>query len=203
MLIPEGLDARIRKAAQRSRLSKGAWVRGAIERAIAEDRQPADPLAKLASLGAPTGDIDQTAGRDRGGAGLMIFIDSNIPMYVAGRDHPLRAPAMRFLERVRAGEVEACSSTEVLQEILYRYAGLKRLDLAREVYNLFVNLCPVILPVTLADTDRARDLLSEARGISVRDAVHAAVMLNNGVSEVATFDAGFDLVPGVERLRLS
>jgi hypothetical protein len=69
VLIPEGLDARIRKAAQRSRLSKGAWVRGAIERAIAEDRQPADPLAKLASLGAPTGDIDQMLAEIEAGRG--------------------------------------------------------------------------------------------------------------------------------------
>jgi hypothetical protein len=133
----------------------------------------------------------------------MLFIDSNIPMYVAGRDHPLRAPAMRLLERVRAGDIDACSSTEVLQEILYRYAGLKRLDLARDVYNLFVALCPVIFPVTLADTDRARDLVNAGAGISVRDAIHAAVMLNNGVSRIATFDAGFDLVEGVERMPLA
>lgn len=59
VLIPDGLDARIRKAAQRSRLSKGAWVRQAIERAIADDRVAADPLAALAGLGAPTGDLDQ------------------------------------------------------------------------------------------------------------------------------------------------
>jgi hypothetical protein len=132
----------------------------------------------------------------------MVFLDSNIPMYVAGRDHPLRAPAMRLMERVRAGELDACSSTEVLQELLYRYAGLKRLDLAREVYNLFVALCPIILPVTLADTDRARDVLGSAAGISVRDAVHAAVMLNNGVEDIATFDGGFDLVGGIRRLPL-
>ena len=133
----------------------------------------------------------------------MVFLDSNIPMYVAGRDHPLRAPAMRLLERVRAGELDACSSTEVLQEILYRYAGLKRIDLARDVYNLFVALCPVIFPVTLADTDRARDLVIAGAGISVRDAVHAAVMLNNGVRQIATFDAGFDRVEGIERLTLA
>jgi uncharacterized protein len=130
----------------------------------------------------------------------MVFLDSNIPMYVAGREHPLRAPALRLLEQVRAGDVAACSSTEVLQEILYRYAGLKRLDLAREVYNLFVTLCPVILPVTLADTDRARDLLGP--GVSVRDAVHAAVMLNNDVRRIATFDTGFDAIEGIERLIL-
>ena len=133
----------------------------------------------------------------------MVFIDSNIPMYVAGRDHPLRAPAMRVLERVRAGELAACSSTEVLQEILYRYTGLRRVDLAREVYDLFVALCPVILPVTLADTDRARDLIGAGAGVSVRDAVHAAVMLNNDVSEIATFDTGFDAIDGIRRMPLA
>ena len=59
ILVPDGLDARVRKAAQRSRLSKGAWVRRAIERALADDRVAVDPLTKLAGLGAPTGDIEQ------------------------------------------------------------------------------------------------------------------------------------------------
>ncbi len=133
----------------------------------------------------------------------MVFVDSNIPMYVAGREHPLRAPARRLLEQVRAGDVEACSSTEVLQEILYRYAGLKRLDLARDVYNLFVALCPVIYSVTLADTDRARDLLGAGSGVSVRDAIHAAVMLNHEVRQIATFDTGFDRVEGIGRVPLA
>lgn len=59
VLIPASLDTRLRKAAQRSRLSKGEWVRRAIERALADGRTTADPVARLGSLGAPTGDIDQ------------------------------------------------------------------------------------------------------------------------------------------------
>jgi hypothetical protein len=60
VLIPAGLDARIRKAAQRSRLSKGAWVRRAIERALTSgDRTPGEALDRLAALEAPTADIDQ------------------------------------------------------------------------------------------------------------------------------------------------
>jgi predicted nucleic acid-binding protein len=132
----------------------------------------------------------------------MVFVDSNVPMYVAGRDHPLRDPARRFLERARGGEVEICTSTEVLQEILYRYAALKRLDLAAAVYDLFVHLCPTVLPVALADTDRARTLLVASHGISVRDAVHAAVMLNHDIVEIATFDEGFDAVAGITRVAL-
>jgi hypothetical protein len=70
VLVPEGLDRRVRKAAQRRRLSTGAWVREALERALAQDRPAADPLDALARLGAPTGDIDQMlaeidAGRGR------------------------------------------------------------------------------------------------------------------------------------------
>jgi len=134
---------------------------------------------------------------------VRCFVDSNIPMYVAGRDHPLRDPSRRVLERIGAGDLDACTSTEVLQEILYRYSALARLDLAREVYDLFVRICPVVLPVTLADTDRARDLLVGGTGISARDAVHAGVMLNNDVTTIVTFDAGFDRVPGVKRLQLT
>jgi hypothetical protein len=133
----------------------------------------------------------------------MVFVDSNVPMYVAGRDHPLRDPARRFLERARNGDVEICTSTEVLQEILYRYAGLRRLDLAAAVYDIVVQLCPVVLPVTLADTDRAKQILVGTRGTSVRDAVHAAVMLNNGIGQIATFDEGFDRIAGVTRLPMT
>jgi len=124
-------------------------------------------------------------------------------MYVAGAEHPNREPARLFLARVQAGEVEGCTSTEVLQEILYRYSALRRLDLAREVYDLFVQICPVVLDVTLADTDQARDLLLDVAGISARDAVHAAVMLNHGVEWIATFDSGFDHVRGIRRFDLS
>ena len=132
----------------------------------------------------------------------MIFVDSNIPMYVAGRDHPLREPARRFLDRARAGEVEICTSTEVLQEILYRYSALKRRDLAASVYDLFVQLCPVVFAVTLADTDRAKSLVIASDRVTVRDAIHAAVMINNAVDEIATFVEGFDSVREVRRVKL-
>jgi predicted nucleic acid-binding protein len=132
----------------------------------------------------------------------MIFVDSNIPMYVAGREHALREPARRFLERARAGDIDICTSTEVLQEILYRYSALKRLDLASSVYELFVQLCPTVFPVTLADTDRAKALLVSVPGLGVRDAMHAAVMANHDLQQIATFDEAFDRVPDVERVAL-
>ena len=59
ILVPEVLQRRVHRAAQRRRLSTGAWVREAIERSLAEDPPVVDPLEKLGGLGAPTGDIGQ------------------------------------------------------------------------------------------------------------------------------------------------
>ena len=62
VLIPEEIDARIRKAANRERISKGEWVRRAIQAALSHEtdaRRGSDPLARLAALEAPTADIDQ------------------------------------------------------------------------------------------------------------------------------------------------
>lgn len=132
----------------------------------------------------------------------MVFVDSNIPMYVAGRAHPNREPARLFLEKVGSGEIEGCTSTEVLREILCRYAGLDRLDLAAQVYDVFVEICPVVLPVTLADTDRGKELLLEAPRAGARDCLHAAVMLNQEIGVIATFDRAFDEIPGIERYAL-
>jgi hypothetical protein len=52
VLIPEELDMQLRKSAQRSRVSKSEWVRRALRRSV-------DPVARLASLNAPTADIEQ------------------------------------------------------------------------------------------------------------------------------------------------
>lgn len=123
-------------------------------------------------------------------------------MYVAGAEHPNRAPATRFLEAAGEGGFDLCTSTEVLQEILYRYAALGRLDLAERVYDYFVALVPRVFDVTLADTDLAKGVLVSSAGISARDAVHCAVMMNHDVESIATFDRGFDRIGSVRRLEL-
>ena len=133
---------------------------------------------------------------------MRVFVDSNIPMYVAGAEHPNKGPATRFMESAADEGFELCASTEVLQEILYRYTVLGRPELADRVYDLFVALIPEIFEVTLADTDLAKKILLSTPGLSARDAVHAGVMINRGVTAVATFDRGFDRIDGIERLEL-
>ena len=68
ILVPESLNSRIRKAAQRQRVSSGEWVRRAIEQAL-RTSAPEDPLEKLARLGGPTADIGQMLAEIEAGRG--------------------------------------------------------------------------------------------------------------------------------------
>lgn len=59
VLIPEELDLALTQAAARSRVSKGEFVRSALEAALAGQIAEADPISALAAINAPTADIDQ------------------------------------------------------------------------------------------------------------------------------------------------
>lgn len=59
VLIPEELDLALSQAAARDRISKGEFVRSAIEAALAIRVSDEDPVAALAGLNAPTADIEQ------------------------------------------------------------------------------------------------------------------------------------------------
>ena len=70
VLIPAELDSELAKAAQRNRLSKGAWVRRVLEEAVrAANSSGPDPLARLSALGAPTADIDRMLSEIEAGRG--------------------------------------------------------------------------------------------------------------------------------------
>jgi hypothetical protein len=61
VLISEELDAQLEKAAQRSRISKGEWVRRALHESLGQGKQNSavDPLARLAALNGPSSDLEQ------------------------------------------------------------------------------------------------------------------------------------------------
>lgn len=129
----------------------------------------------------------------------MILLDANLFMYAAGAEHPNKAPAGRFLEGVTSGEVEAAIDAETLQEILHRYRAIRRWDDGRRVYDLARKLVPVVLPVTGAILDRARDLLDGHPDLMARDALHAAIALAHTSGRICSFDTDFDGIEGVQR----
>ena len=129
----------------------------------------------------------------------MMLVDTNILMYAAGAPHLNKAPSVALLERVAAGEVEATIDAEVLQEILHRYRAIGRWTEGRQVYDLTRRIFPMVIPVTAEILDAARGLMDQHPEIMARDALHAAVVVQERLEGVFSFDEDFDGIAGVVR----
>lgn len=130
----------------------------------------------------------------------MIFIDSNLPMYLVGSEHPHKSDAVRVLDDLIAKGEHLVTDVEVLQEILHRYTAIARLDAIQPAFEVVLDLVDEVLPVHLEEVEDAKDIVLGQYGVSARDAIHVAVMRENQIDRIASFDAGFDRVPGVERI---
>ncbi len=131
----------------------------------------------------------------------MLLVDSNVFMYAAGAEHPNKGPAVRFLERVANGEIDAAVDAEVLQEILHRYRSIGRWSKGREVYDLTRRIMPEVVAVTGPMLDRSRTLMDSYRNVMARDALHAAVVLEVGATGLCSFDRDFDKIKEIKRIQ--
>jgi predicted nucleic acid-binding protein len=129
----------------------------------------------------------------------MVFVDSNVVMYLVGGDNEWRVDAQRALERQVAERTRLITSAEVLQEILHRYVAIDRRDAIQPALNALLTVVDEVLSVERQDVLDAKQLLDRHR-LSARDALHIAVMKRAGGARMLSFDAGFDRVPGIERL---
>ena len=130
----------------------------------------------------------------------MIFVDSNVPMYLVGAPHPHKADAQHLLEAAIAAGERLVTSAEVLQEILHRYVAIQRREAIQPAFDALLGVVDEVLAVTRPDAERAKDLLLGHPDLSARDALHVAVMRREGIERVMSFDGGYDGVPGVSRL---
>lgn len=129
------------------------------------------------------------------------FIDANVPIYAAGRDHPYKELCGRILRMVADKPEAFVTNSEVLQELLHRYLATGRWALGREVVSSFAELMVArIEPVNPEDVLLAAEMASGHQDVSARDLVHAAVMRRLQVHQIISADRDFDRVAGIERL---
>jgi hypothetical protein len=131
---------------------------------------------------------------------MRVFLDTNIFLYAAGPSHPLREVCAKVLLRVADGALDATINSEVVQEILYVLTRRGRREDALTLAHHLTSLFPDLLPVTREDIAVACDVLRQYPRLSVRDAIHTATMLRNGLETVVSVDSDFDQVSQVRRL---
>jgi predicted nucleic acid-binding protein len=130
----------------------------------------------------------------------VIFVDSNIPMYLVGAPHPHKVDAQRLLETALSAGERLVTDAEVLQEICHRYVAIRRPDMLQPAFDAVLGVVDDVLPIDRMDAEAAKDTLLGYTSLSARDAIHIAVMHRHGIERIMTFDRGFDAHPAVDRV---
>jgi predicted nucleic acid-binding protein len=130
----------------------------------------------------------------------VIFVDSNIPMYLVGADHPHKRSSLALLEQMAAEKKMLVTNTEVLQEILHRYTAIRRKDFIQKALDALYDFVDEVFAVAESDVLEAKELLLAYDPLSARDALHAAHMKRLKIETIFSFDQGFDVLPGLKRV---
>lgn len=123
-------------------------------------------------------------------------------MYAGGGPHQMRQAAVRIVEMVGDGHLEAVISAEVVQEILHRFVAIKRPEVGRQMARDALDLFSPVLPITHAVMDRMPDLVGRYPNLAARDLVHVATCLEHGIATIVSPDQGFDEVAEIRRSSL-
>ena len=128
------------------------------------------------------------------------FIDANVPIYAAGREHPYRQPCIGVLAAVNDNPAAFVTDAEVFQEIMHHYLRTERWAAGQAVVASFAAMMHGrVSPVTIADVLAAGRLANSHHGLSARDLLHLAVMHRLDVIRIVTADADFGRAPGIIR----
>ena len=130
----------------------------------------------------------------------MIFVDSNVPMYLVGSPHPNKDRAISVLTQLARDREHLVTDVEVYQEILHRYTAIRRLDAIDAAFESLDAIVDDVLTFGISEVRAARVLIGSVSGLSARDALHVAVMQTVGATRILSFDRGFDTCPGIDRL---
>jgi predicted nucleic acid-binding protein len=130
----------------------------------------------------------------------VIFVDTNVLMYAAGGEHPLKRPCRDIIDGIGERSIDAATSVEVVQEIIHRYLTTERapggLALAEQTMDLFAP----VLPITHALMRRVPDLARRYPDLAARDLIHVATCIHEGITDILSTDRGFDSVREIRRI---
>ena len=78
--------------------------------------------------------------------------------------------------------------------------AIDRREAIDPAFDVLLAVVDEVIDVGRTDVLLAKRLVTTTSGLSPRDAIHLAVMQHQDIGTIATFDRGFDHVPGIIRL---
>lgn len=131
----------------------------------------------------------------------MKLIDTNIILYSLGREHPLKEPCRRLVAKIASGEIAANIDVEVLQEVLYVYTYRNERAKGLAACRYLLDIFPNPFSVTKYGISTVITFMDKYPSLVSRDAIHAAVVVNNNLKGIISEDSDFDMIKGIKRFK--
>lgn len=103
----------------------------------------------------------------------MVFIDSNIPIYVIGAQHPNKHKAQVLLEGLIQEKRKLVTDAEVYQEIIHRYMAIGQKEAIQPAFELLDRIVDECFPRSKENAIEAESILQDSALLSARDAVRS------------------------------
>jgi predicted nucleic acid-binding protein len=130
----------------------------------------------------------------------MIYVDSNVPMYLVGSDHPNKQRVIERSSQLVRGREQLVTSAETFQEILHRYLAIRDRTHLNAAYEALEAMVSLVADVEKRDVDAARSLSGSHPALSSRDCLHVAVMARLRCQTIWSYDSGFSAVASIQRI---
>ncbi len=121
-------------------------------------------------------------------------------MYLVGAAHPHKLEAQRLLESALSAGERLVTDADVLQEICHRYVAINKREAIQPAFDAILGVVDDVLAIERTDVEHAKDTVLRYQSLSARDALHLAVMARHDITQLMSFDRGFDEYPGIKRL---
>jgi len=127
----------------------------------------------------------------------MIVLDTTVLVYAKGADHPYRDPCRKLVGLIAAGEIEATTSVEAIQEFVHVRAKRRSRQDAAEIGRDYADLLSPLLDVTRDDLRKGLALFERGEKLGAFDAVLAAAAMARGADALVSADTDFAAVEGL------
>ncbi|VVB66139.1 tRNA(fMet)-specific endonuclease VapC [Candidatus Gugararchaeum adminiculabundum] len=128
-----------------------------------------------------------------------MFVDANIFIIAALQASGNGQKCREFIKKIEAGEQRSITSVLVLDEVLnsieiHTGSRVKAKSIVEKILSTQnLEICEVNMK------QFGKSIKYFEAGLRPRDALHVAVMLEQGVTTILSFDRDFDSIPAIKR----
>lgn len=122
---------------------------------------------------------------------MDFYLDTNIFIYLADKKSPYNKSCSKLTKYFQKHQIRITTSTETFQEIIHYSQNTKQLSTGITIAKKVLELVDGIYSVDKTTIEIYLDQVKKYENAKSRDIIHLSVCLENGLSQILSYDKEF------------